>query len=721
MRGLRLGWPRGGGAEPTCLLWSNQYVPGLWVDWKDSGRSRPGYLFVPAVLMPILALVGLLLPVAVASPALAGTGASDQMEWLSTTCPVPNEIAPVFQAMDGRVEACLRVADVPTGTYHIYLQDFVTGAAPSTPTTVGTGDPVSPVVRLVVSPATARPGQTVTVRGTLAKDYQSKESFLDFCWGRCPGGLQYQGVQVTWRTGTTFVAKLVLPAAPWLEEGHKIVSPVAGKYELGVQCVVQSRGCGDRGPEGEATVTLTQTARYTCATMPGCARLSAGPAKVSPGGVVTVTGYAPLENVIGAHDPFANSFTEERGAAPPPGVTFSGPDLHQVDIGGPEVTVMAAPTFSSLGRLAPLSVEQVAEQPISANPSAPGTVAWCGPYEVVVQGPHGTVKVPTKAAFLAMYATGKFQRAGNDVCQTVAVGANPSSGPGTGGAVPTVYAGFIMGPVNQDPMFATVAMYTTDGGSTWSPVPVPQGASVVSFGGFRYAADGDVEALFNRWSPPPLPASAAQVPLVERSTIGGRFSNGSLACPASGPCLTLGASVPGDDCAMGAQSDQPLLLSSNAGKSWARAGPPVSGGVPICFPAALVALSPSDEMVISSTGLAAASGELPALLTRDGGREWQVISLPALPANDQPELLALPDGAVLEGAFPTWLLLPAGGAAWCPVRSPVTAATMKNSDPQSYTVIGSQLWWLEFKAGQQGTQRIVGAEAADGTALSCAH
>jgi hypothetical protein len=46
---------------------------------------------------------------------------------------------------------------------------------------------------------------------------------------------------------------------------------------------------------------------------------------------------------------------------------------------------------------------------------------------------------------------------------------------------------------------------------------------------------------------------------------------------------------------------------------------------------------------------------------------------------------------------------------------------MKYSDPQSYTVIGSQLWWLELKAGQEGTQRIVGAEAADATALSCTH
>lgn len=51
---------------------------------------------------------------------------------------------------------------------------------------------------------------------------------------------------------------------------------------------------------------------------------------------------------------------------------------------------------------------------------------------------------------------------------------------------------------------------------------------------------------------------------------------------------------------MGAQSDQPPLSSPDDGKSWARAGEPVSGGVLICFPGALVALSPTDELVISS-------------------------------------------------------------------------------------------------------------------------
>lgn len=693
---------------------------GPWADSRRSGRSRPGHLVMPAVGLAVLAVVSGLLPGAVAAPALAGTGASDQTEWLSTTCPAPNDIAPVFQAMDGRIEACVRVSDVPAGTYHMYLQDFMTGPAPSSPTTVGTGGYVSPVVRLVVTPAAARPGQTVTVTGTVAKDYQSKQSLLDFCWAGCPGGLEYSGVQVTWRTGTAFVAQLVLPAAPWLEPGHRIVSPAAGRYELGVQCVVQRRGCAELAPEGEATVTLTQTARYTCAAMPGCARLSAAPAQVSPGGVVTVTGYAPLENVIGADVPFANSFTEDRGAAPPPGVSFPHSDLNQAEIGGAQVKVSASPTFSSLGPLAPLSVEQVAEQPISANPSAPGTVAWCGPDEVVVQGPQGTVRVPTEGAFSALYATGKFQKITNDVCHTVALGANPSSGRGTARAVPIVYAGFIVGPSDQGPMFAIVAMYTTDGGSSWSPVPVPKGASAMTFGGFRYAPDGDVEALFSPWDPPPLPPSAAQAPLVERSTIGGRFSKGSLACPTSGPCLTLGASVPGDGCPMGAQSDQPVLLSPDGGKSWARAGQPVSDGVPVCFPGALVALSPTDELVVSSAGLVAASGELPALLTKDGGRAWQVISLPALPDDAQPELLPLRDGAILDGAFPTWLLLPASGTAWCPVKSHVTAATMKSSDSQSFTVVGSQLWWLEYKPAPNGTLSVVGAEAADATALSCA-
>jgi hypothetical protein len=76
---------------------------------------------------------------------------------------------------------------------------------------------------------------------------------------------------------------------------------------------------------------------------------------------------------------------------------------------------------------------------------------------------------------------------------------------------------------------------------------------------------------------------------------------------------------------------------------------------------------------------------------RPRDRARQIISLPALPADDQPELLALPDGAILEGVLLTWALLPAADTAWCPVKSPVAAATMRNSDPQSFTVIGLQL------------------------------
>jgi hypothetical protein len=45
---------------------------------------------------------------------------------------------------------------------------------------------------------------------------------------------------------------------------------------------------------------------------------------------------------------------------------------------------------------------------------------------------------------------------------------------------------------------------------------------------------------------------------------------------------------------------------------------------------------------------------------------------------------------------------------------------MKNADPQSSTVIGSESRWLEYKAVQDGTPPIVGADEADAFALSCA-
>jgi hypothetical protein len=120
-------------------------------------------------------------------------------------------------------------------------------------------------------------------------------------------------------------------------------------------------------------------------------------------------------------------------------------------------------------------------------------------------------------------------------------------------------------------MVAEVAVFSTNGGQTWSPVPVPPGAKPASFGRFRYAAGG-VQALFTATSPPASSSGGDQ-----------HSHRAAFSCPATCPCITFGADVLGN-CAQGL-GDQPVIASANGGRHWtptALPGPSALGQVLPC-------------------------------------------------------------------------------------------------------------------------------------------
>lgn len=87
-------------------------------------------------------------------------------------------------------------------------------------------------------------------------------------------------------------------------------------------------------------------------------------------------------------------------------------------------------------------------------------------------------------------------------------------------------------------------MYTEDGGAKWSFLPVPKGASVLSFGGYRYGA--------RRSRPFFVPVdqkTSDPVPVVEQAGGRGTFSLDSFSCPAAGLCISLGAYPTPGNCA----------------------------------------------------------------------------------------------------------------------------------------------------------------------------
>jgi hypothetical protein len=243
-------------------------------------------------------------------------------------------------------------------------------------------------------------------------------------------------------------------------------------------------------------------------------------------------------------------------------------------------------------------------------------------------------------------------------------------------------------------------------------------ASRLSFGGYAYSGDGNVQDLFV-----PLKAQPNDgAPLVEQANSQGAFSAARFSCPVVGPCLRLGAYPAEDSCAMGVTVDQPLLASTNGGTSWHPSGVP--DGLDACFPGGTMALSRSAELVFSSTGVIGAAGELPALYTVNGGRSWEVVSLPALPSlpNGQgppmPNLVPLPTGGVLDYDQPDLLMLPPGSSHWCSVAGPpAMTAAAKQAVAYSFTVVDNRIWWLTSTVS--GSVTRTGAYEADAGSLTC--
>jgi hypothetical protein len=624
------------------------------------------------------------------------------------------------QSMNGKFTGCLRVPVVPAGTYYVSLEDVVDRASATTPTTPGIRpSKVGPSVSLSVSPPSADPGQWVTVTGRLARPLGERTQNANFCWDGCPNGLVYSGVGLNWSSPTVFYARLVLPAAPWVEVGTnppaRLVSPLPGRYPLSVQCLEIAKGCGLGPAEGQTTVRLRAGAAYTCTSIAGCGRTDAFPEAVSSGSVVEFTGYSPLESVIGARYPFAFQLAASLTKQAPSGAVIETlhngvKGLAQLTVGPAPVKVLPALAFASLGSYRPLADLTSGSDPISANPAQRGYVGWCAEGYIGVQGPSATYRAPVKGALASIMSTGAYQKPFLQECNDLAISQNGQS----------IFAAFEVEPVNEGPMVAEVAAFSTNGGRTWALVPVPPGAKPTSFGGFRYAA-GAVQALFTATSPP---ASSSSPPLIEETSGSDQhWQRVAFSCPATGPCVTFGADVLGN-CAQGL-GDQPVIASANGGRDWAATalpGPSGLGEVLPCWPATLLALSATTTLLVASNSLLPSTSPFDLFVTTGTVRAWKVVTVPRFPARPGTavppgpgDVVVLSNGGLLAVDQEPWELLAPAARSWCAVRSGPKLAAGQLAVPASFTGIGNELWW-ETSSGS-GPALAVHEVAA--TALSC--
>ncbi len=611
------------------------------------------------------------------------------------------------QSMTGAISSCLRVGAVSSGLYSIVMNQIPISKGPAVAARGlkgPTGSTVGPPVNLSLSPSSGKPGTKVVVTGILSSPLSREITHGNLCWDSCRRGLQYSGVNLKWMNPTTFETTMVVPGAPWISADPVKISPlISGDYPISIQCLGVLKGCGLGGSEGSASFHLSVPKGSTpwCRTLPNCAFLSTSPGVAFPGDVIKVTGYAPLLSVIGSDHPFVFQLNVNPGA--PKGrevkietkanakgsIKGSITDLY---FGHAQLKVQPPPTFASLGKLNPTALVPGGLSQISSDPTNPGQVDWCSQGTINLVGPGGTKTISTApvGALLKQLGFGLTGTPGSPA-NCMAVASN-----GAGVTPNVVAAAFSVAPQKYAPPVAEVALLTKNGGATWQPVPVPKGASMDGFGGFRYQG-GSLEVLFRRDYSAPMALSTYANPLVEATGDGGSsWGVQNLSCPKTGPCVTFGLFTDGN-CAGAIGSNQALIYSTDNGQSWIQPSWPQI--VRTCSQSQLAALPNGQELFVES------ESQYLLRLSSNGGKTWTDVSVPLLQGM-QPgygfgrggaNLLMLPEGSLLvtgqHGSSHNWELLQSRATKWCRVAG-LPRGVQRSAIYGSVYVIGSKLWWL---------------------------
>jgi hypothetical protein len=643
-----------------------------------------------------ITLAGLVAPVAIAALVVTGgAGGAAAPRHAGADCSEPP--SQLTQSMNGRVSGCVRLGTLSAGPHTLVLQQILDNGPPAKlrPGKLPPGlrrlpkpppPPSEPAVAVSLSPVSGGPGTTVTVTGRLRRPFGGRRfAYPDLCWAGCAHGLSYSGVATHWISPRVFRARFVIPAAPWLMNGTFRVAPlVSGRYAIAVQCMRVGRGCASTS-EGAATFTLRGAHPPAwCRTPASCAVLRVTPSHALPGQLVRIAGFAPLTSVIGADEPFVYQTETLRGGARGPQVRFSAAHgLDQVTFGRAGLSVTAPPRYDDLRGVTPLAQVIDGVPQISADPAAPGTVAWCAGTTIEVSGSGGTTAIPSATARSTLQAMGFSFRSDPQVsCAAVAPIASAS------GAPAGLAAAFYVNTAAGAPPSYLAAVVTRDNGQTWAPIPVPTGSAPEAFGGFRYAG-ASLQAVFarrGRGGTRAYPAFDATRPVTEVSGSDGQtWTQAPLGCPVAGPCVSFGTYQPGN-CAMNGGL-QTVLRSADGGRRWS----PLDFPYPVqdCATAELVATSRTSALLVDSTST------YPVLRTTDGGIAWRDVTLP--PRGGGGDLTVLPDGSLLmshgiqyQGR---WKLLRRGARAWCELSRPA-GALQRRFQLSAPVVIDGALWWL---------------------------
>lgn len=567
----------------------------------------------------------------------------------------------------------------------------------------------APALTLHLSPASGPPGTYVTVSGTVpaGRRPEAAVTHATVCWASCRSGLglKEEAVRVAWSASRpgAFALRMRVPETPWVMPGG--VRPITpGTYRIGVRCLVSQGACVQGPREGSASFRLTGPTSTACTRGQPCGHLMLSPNSGPPGTVVHLSGWAPLDTVIGKPFDFYLGLAQSGKSAQGLGIArvhqhFDGdlygsfvlppsvPGIGVLKAGTADVSafaffeppakvvvaraafrVIAPVTWASLGRLQPALVQWAMPGKEAADPTDPERVARCqrgGTIGLSSDGAKTWVTVPTAGVAAALKGSPYSVTWGNSrkapACATVL--------PAPGGRA--IFAAFDGVEHGSPPPLYWLPFLTTDGGQTWRLLPAPAGYRPSAFSRFQLRG-GAVQALF--WGGP----GTAKARLgLEQTTDGGRtWTAGSLACPPTGPCVIWG---PGPAWTWpGVCNAQAVLWSADGGRAWSLPKWPTH----VCY-VGTGPVGPYELATLADGRVALLGGATyPLRLTADGGRTWSAVQVPRLPHQGSawyPPVRLLHDGTLAASWSDAWYVLRPAGMAWCRTSAP-SSTTVRSAD-----------------------------------------
>jgi len=633
------------------------------------------------------------------------------------------------QSLDGEFTGCFRVPDLHTSSLVVALQAYV--VTPSSSTNLTTTTPPAPardaIVSLTLSTKVVVPGQHVALTGHLATPLavSLRPAYVTLCWDGCASGLHEVAVPVVWTSSATFQAPLTVPATAWLSLHDATVSVhplVSGAYQVGIECFGPTSGCSLGADQATTTVELTAPSAPRCVAGQPCETMTLHPANAAVGDLVQISGWAPVQSIIGQPTSYMLSVTPAGLATTYPAFAVGAQPTsgaYDVVLSPHVLQVTPSPTWSSLGRVGYLTSSFAG--PVAVQPeSGSNLVAWCPTSGLVLSADSSRRLVSTAGVAIALRGTSlslALPSSPQPPCTTAL--ADPRHGA-------SVYASFATELDHSAPPLVYAGLFTTNDGLSWRLVPVPAGMSIEDFGGFVTGADG-VDAMFidpsNVGNSSPSGTRAGRV-VTEVTTNGGAsWSTSTLGCPSVGPCTTFGPYQWGH-CAMHAAPQ--YLLQGNTGSH---------GGSGVTWTTTLWSQTVdgchSPELAVTSSHsllLVDPSAQYPLLRSTNAGVSWTPVAIPLVKEGGFSTTLAqwgyplmfAPDGSLLTvvtdatGPYQGVFRLAPGSTTWCHVRH-LLGAIASQGVAGPFAFHGHDLVWVRTSHpdSPQATSALVVTPLAD--------